>query len=114
MSFNPITPLPVRLTPSRSVNVKYDAVDDFNIYSQEFLKNTIWAGGCRSWYKNGKVDGKVTAMYAGSILHYKANLERARGEDFDIKYCSKNKFRFLGNGLTEMETDGSDLSFYVR
>jgi cation diffusion facilitator CzcD-associated flavoprotein CzcO len=55
----------------KSVSVKDKVVAEYNVYSQEFLKRTVWSGGCRSWYKNGKVDGKVTAMYAGSILHYK-------------------------------------------
>lgn len=55
----------------KSVCVKEEVVEEYNTYSQEFLKRTVWSGGCRSWYKNGKVDGKVTAMYAGSILHYK-------------------------------------------
>lgn len=55
----------------KSVSVGSQVTQEYNTYSQEFLKRTVWSGGCRSWYKNGKVDGKVTAMYAGSILHYK-------------------------------------------
>lgn len=60
----------------QAVCVRDDAVREYNIYSQEFLKRTVWSGGCRSWYKNGKVDGKVTAMYAGSILHYKGTHDK--------------------------------------
>jgi len=56
---------------SSAATVKDRAVRDYNEYSQEFLKRTVWTSGCRSWYKNGSVEGKVTAMYAGSILHYK-------------------------------------------
>jgi hypothetical protein len=55
----------------RSVCVKQDALDDYNVYTQEALKRTVWTGGCRSWFKAGKKDGPVTAMYAGSIIHYK-------------------------------------------
>ncbi|TVY54851.1 putative sterigmatocystin biosynthesis monooxygenase stcW [Lachnellula cervina] len=96
-----------------SVVVKSDAVAEFNVYAQEFLKTTVWASGCRSWYKNGTADGKVTAMYAGSILHYKECLEKDRGEDFDIRYRSPNRFRFLGNGFTQREANGENLSFYM-
>lgn len=96
-----------------SVAVKDEVVDDFNVYAQEFLKGTVWASGCRSWYKNGKVDGKVTAMYSGSVLHYKEILETDRGEDFDIRYNSKNRFSFMGNGFTRREEKGGDLSFYL-
>ena len=53
-----------------SVTVKDRAVRDYNEYSQEFLQRTVWTSGCRSWYKNGKVNGRVTALYPGSILHY--------------------------------------------
>ncbi|CAG7921120.1 unnamed protein product [Penicillium olsonii] len=58
----------------KSVCVKRGALEDFNVYAQEFLKRTVWTGGCRSWFKNGQIDGPVTAMYPGSIIHYKGAL----------------------------------------
>jgi hypothetical protein len=58
-----------------SVVVKDDVLEEFNLYSQEFLKGTVWASGCRSWYKNNKIDGPVTAMYAGSVIHYKGMVQ---------------------------------------
>lgn len=96
----------------RSVQVRPDATDDYNVYSQEFMKRTTWTSGCRSWYKNGKTDGKVTGMYAGSIFHYKEILDSFRTEDFDIEYRSPNRFRFMGNGLTMWEKNGGDLAFH--
>ncbi len=87
---------------------------EFNEWSQEFLKKTVWTSGCRSWYKNGKVDGPVTALYAGSVIHYREFLEEFRTEDFDFEYLSANRFKFLGNGLARREMDGEDLAFYVR
>jgi hypothetical protein len=89
------------------------ATADYNTYTQEYLKRTVWTSGCRSWYKNGKTDGKVTAMYAGSILHYKEILESNRWEDYHFEYNSINRFRFMGNGKTIREEKGEDLSFYV-
>lgn len=41
-------------------------------------------------------------------------LQDIRGEDFDIEYRSRNEFRFLGNGLTQRETAGGDLSYYMK
>ena len=39
---------------------------------------------------------------------------RLRPEDFEIRYRSANRFRFLGNGFTEYElTEGNDLSYYI-
>jgi hypothetical protein len=60
------------------------------------------------------VDGKVTAMYAGSIIHYKEILESFRTEDFNFEYNSRNRFRFMGNGLTVLEEKGEHLGFYVK
>lgn len=59
-----------------------------------------WSSGCRSWYKRGTSNGKVTAMYAGSLNHYRQMLATFRTEDFLIDYRSPNRFRFMGNGLT--------------
>lgn len=77
------------------------------------MKRTVWSSGCRSWYKNGQIDGKVTAMYAGSMCHYKELLESFRSEDFIMNYRSPNRFRFLGNGLTIAETKGENLAGYM-
>lgn len=55
----------------RSFVVRPEAVRDLDEYTQKFMKRMVWSSGCRSWYKNGKIDGKVTAMYGGSALHFK-------------------------------------------
>ena len=98
----------------RSVDVKEKVVDDWNVWNQEFLKRTVWASGCRSWYKNGKIEGRISALYGGSVLHFKAFTERERGEDFNITYISNNMFKFLGNGFTQLEMEGGDLAFYLN
>ncbi|KAF5584814.1 monooxygenase [Fusarium pseudocircinatum] len=46
----------------KSVCVKQQALDDYNVYLQELLKRMVWTGSCRSWYKNRKRDGNVTAV----------------------------------------------------
>jgi hypothetical protein len=100
----------------RTVSVRAEAVDDFNVYSQEFLKRTVWAGGCRTLYKNGRNMGRMTGVYAGSVSHFKEGLEKAlhSGEHFEITWRSKNRFRCLGNGTVEGDKDGAgDLAFYM-
>ncbi|PVH69706.1 FAD/NAD(P)-binding domain-containing protein [Cadophora sp. DSE1049] len=98
----------------RSVSVKASIVDDLDVWSQASLQRTVWAGECRSWFKGGKVSGKITSLHAGSGLHYRAALDEIRGEDFEIAYWSPNRFRYLGNGLTKAEVDGDEeLAFYL-
>lgn len=98
----------------KSVTVKGDVLREFNDYSQAFLQKTVWSSGCRSWYKNHKVDGRVSAMYAGSVLHYRELLEAFRTEDFDINYLDQqNRFGFMGSGITDLEASGGQLGFYL-
>ncbi|KAJ5742512.1 uncharacterized protein N7511_011531 [Penicillium nucicola] len=98
----------------KSISVKAKVVNDLSVWSQELLRRTVWAGECRSWYKNNSTKGKITALHAGSVIHYREMLHDIRGEDFDIDYRSRNEFRFLGNGLTQRETTGGDLSYYLK
>jgi hypothetical protein len=98
----------------RSLTVKSSSVNDFNIYSQEFLKRTTWADSCASWYKNGKSSGTVTGVYAGSILHFKDSLERIGAEHFDVEWRTGNSFSCLGNGQSGRDKDGmGDLAWYM-
>ncbi|KAF2216564.1 hypothetical protein CERZMDRAFT_109427 [Cercospora zeae-maydis SCOH1-5] len=99
----------------KSITIKPDVLREFNDYSQEFLKKTVWSSECRSWYKNHKSEGRVSAMYAGSILHYRQMLQAFRTEDFEIEYLNKrNRFEFMGSGVTELETQGGNLAFYLE
>jgi hypothetical protein len=69
----------------------------------------------RSWYKNNRIDGRVTATFAGSAMLFHDLIEHIRPEDFDIRYRSKNRFRFMGNGFTQYELDDdTDLAWYVE
>lgn len=65
-------------------------------------------------YKNGKTDGKVWGPWPGSSLSYLELMETPRWEDWDMTYCNKNRFHFLGNGRTERELTGGDLAYYVQ
>ncbi|KAJ9419776.1 hypothetical protein FOXG_06971 [Fusarium oxysporum f. sp. lycopersici 4287] len=98
----------------KSIQVRKDALEDFNSYVQEAMKKTVFIGDCRSWFKNGKVDGRVTAMYPGSVIHYGEMLEEFRTEDFEYEYTAKNRFQFMGNGLTFRETTDGDLAWYMQ
>ncbi|KAJ9621616.1 hypothetical protein H2203_007105 [Taxawa tesnikishii (nom. ined.)] len=103
----------------KSASVSYSTVHDYNVYSQEILKRLVWSLHCRTWYKASRTDpSKVTSLYAGSVLHFREMLEEIRGEEFEIEYRSKNRFSFMGNGMTTYEVkDGIgkvDLAYYMR
>ena len=67
---------------------------------------------CR--YKNGKVDGKVWGPWCGSAVHFLEMMDEPRWEDWEIKYNTGNRFSYMGNGKTEREMNGGDLSWYLR
>ncbi|KAL4780314.1 hypothetical protein BJX76DRAFT_360979 [Aspergillus varians] len=102
----------------KSVVVKDSVVRDFNRYAAENLKRCVWSKGCTAWYSKKNEPGKsntVTAMYAGSALHYKASIKTIRGEHFDIRHNTSNPFRYLANGELEMErAEGGDLAYYLQ
>ncbi|KIV86201.1 hypothetical protein PV11_01829 [Exophiala sideris] len=109
-----------------SVAPRQDATDEFVRYGDEIHKTLTWTGGCKSWYKNHRVDGRVTATWPGSALLFREIISREiRGEDFEIRYNSKNRWRgIMGNGITrleemaeEAERNGGetvDLAFYLN
>ncbi|KJA23566.1 hypothetical protein HYPSUDRAFT_66248 [Hypholoma sublateritium FD-334 SS-4] len=94
---------------------KKKAVEDFIAFKDEFMKATVWTHNCKSWYKNGDhITGKVTALWPGSTLHYLEAIAEPRYEDWDFKIIS-NRFAFLGNGRSQVESDSAaDWAYYVR
>ncbi|KAK5202989.1 hypothetical protein LTR96_011122 [Exophiala xenobiotica] len=94
---------------------KASSVKSFGDYQDKIHQNLVWTGSCRSWYKRGTKDGRVTALFAGSAVLFNHMMKEVRSEHYDIVYNSDNPFRFLGNGFTEWEMkDDADLSWYVE
>jgi cation diffusion facilitator CzcD-associated flavoprotein CzcO len=99
----------------RYVSPTEEATEEFNAYGDEIMERLVWSGGCRSWYKNNRVDGRVTAIWQGSALGYKEVIDELRPEDFKVVYRTKNRFRWMGNGRTKIEGEnGADLAFYLK
>lgn len=89
-----------------------EAVADFAEHRRKFLPRTAWTSPCRSWFKQGTVDGEPM-MWPGSRIHFFRTVERPRWEDYDLKYTTSNRFGYLGNGFAACENDGTDLTWYL-
>ncbi|CVL03471.1 related to steroid monooxygenase [Fusarium proliferatum] len=96
-----------------TLDVKPEVVDEYNEHVHEWLKRTVWAAGCRSWYNQGRPNGKITAQYPGSLVHWRLMLENPRYEHYNIQYRSRNRFEFMGNGFTLPEVNGGDVAWYL-
>ncbi|KAK7902698.1 hypothetical protein LTR67_002344 [Exophiala xenobiotica] len=95
----------------KSLVPKSEAVRDFNTHVPVFLERTAWATGCRSWFKNGTVDGPIVALHPGSRIHWFHMLDEPRYEDYEYKYFTDNRFQYLGNGFSTKEEE-EDVAYY--
>jgi len=89
----------------KAVEPKKEAIKAFYNHTHEMMKRLVWSSACRSWFKNGKTHGPVTAIYPGSRLHFFEVMKNVRWEDYNISYMSDNRFAFMGNGFTQTEVD---------
>ncbi|KAK5129043.1 hypothetical protein LTR85_000376 [Meristemomyces frigidus] len=93
---------------------KASAVADFVEHADKFLERTVWAGNCKSWFKNGTVDGPVTALHPGSRIHWFHMLTNPRYEDWEWTSEKRNRFAYLGNGFSTWEMPERDVTWYLN
>ncbi|KAI6915165.1 steroid monooxygenase [Hortaea werneckii] len=96
----------------KSLTPRLDISRQFRQHADLFLRRTAWTSPCRSWFKQGKVDGQA-AIYPGSRLHFLHLLSQVRYEDYEMDYWDENRFAFLGNGFDLREFDGRDITDYL-
>ncbi|EXJ79459.1 hypothetical protein A1O3_08961 [Capronia epimyces CBS 606.96] len=87
----------------RSMAPQADAVKGFVDYCDSYFQTTVFSLDCRSWYKGGTSDGRVSALWPGSSLHAMKTLQHPRWEDFVYDYVNDNPYGWIGNGWTEDE-----------
>ncbi|KAH8901422.1 cyclohexanone monooxygenase [Thozetella sp. PMI_491] len=90
-----------------------EAAAEFSEHITEFMKRTAWATPCRSWFKNGTIDGPIIALHPGSRIHWFHTMDNIRYEDYEINYLTKNRFQYLGNGFSVKEEPGADTTWYL-
>ncbi|HVW65215.1 MAG TPA: NAD(P)/FAD-dependent oxidoreductase, partial [Nitrosospira sp.] len=66
-----------------SMEVKQDAMARYNVQLQKKLAASVWAAGCRSWYK--AESGKIVGIYPGFSFQYARELKTPRFEDYIIR-----------------------------
>ncbi|CAI7650847.1 unnamed protein product [Penicillium glandicola] len=87
----------------RAMSVRREAVKCFTQYCDQYFAGTVFSSKCRSWYKGGTKNGRVTALWPGSSLHSMKALANPRWEDFEYCYVNDNASGWLGDGWTENE-----------
>jgi len=69
---------------AKSLELKTDAEDRYNAQLQHRLKNTVWSGSCKSYYKLERKDGseKVIATWPGTLFELSWRLRKPQYEHF--------------------------------
>ncbi|KAI1613524.1 cyclohexanone monooxygenase [Exophiala viscosa] len=89
----------------RSMAPRQEAVETFVKFCDEYFQTTVFSQDCRSWYKGGTSDGRVSALWPGSSLHSTEALANPRWEDFVYEYVDDNAGAWIGNGWTVNERE---------
>ncbi|EMD35979.1 hypothetical protein CERSUDRAFT_115926 [Gelatoporia subvermispora B] len=102
----------------KSIEVKEEAVRDFDEYLEHYFPRTVFSEKCRSWYKMGQEEGRITGLYPGSTLHALRTLEHPRWEDYMYEPLDSgvhNRFFWLGDGQTYVEkVNEGDRAWYLN
>lgn len=65
------------------LDVKPSAMTRYNEELQQVLRASVWAAGCRSWYKTEA--GKIIGIYPGFSFQYIRELQKPRFEDYIVR-----------------------------
>ncbi|OJJ85151.1 flavin-containing monooxygenase [Aspergillus glaucus CBS 516.65] len=87
----------------RAMGPRKGSVARFTKHCDQYFSRTVFSEKCRSWYKGGMEDGRVTALWPGSSLHSMKALVHPRWEDYEYEYVNDNPNGWIGDGWTENE-----------
>lgn len=66
----------------RLMSVSERATRTYNDAIQAALQHTVWASGCKSWYR--RADGRIVTLYPWSALRFRRQLARRVEDDFAL------------------------------
>jgi hypothetical protein len=66
----------------RYLVIKPEAMERYNEELRNTLHTSVWAAGCRSWYKTES--GKIIGIYPGFSFQYMRELKSPRFDDYFI------------------------------
>ncbi|KAI0346537.1 flavin-binding monooxygenase [Trametopsis cervina] len=99
------------------LEVKAEAVADFDKVMDEYFKRSVFSESVPTWYKVGKADGRVVAIWPGSSPHCMRALRHPRWEDFNYGRIdqTENCLYWLGDGMSYAEkTLTGDRAWYIN
>jgi len=97
----------------RAMHISPRRVHDWNEYSHAYFQRTVFLDNCQTWYRK---NDRVIGLWPGGTLHAIETLRSPRWEDFEYIYddTTGNRLRWAGNGWTELQLNGGDISYYIE
>ncbi|OAP58404.1 hypothetical protein AYL99_07494 [Fonsecaea erecta] len=102
----------LQLENIKSYTPKMQVALDYQEHTDLYHNRTVWSGNCRSWFKGGKLGGKIM-LHPGTRTQYMELIATPRYEDYEIQYRNRNVWYWLGNGFSTRDLDGRDLTWYL-
>ncbi|KAH6986625.1 cyclohexanone monooxygenase [Ilyonectria destructans] len=101
----------------KSMVPKPKLVKAFGQYADRYFKPTVFAAQCNAWWRHKESDtGRLLAIWPGSQLHGSYVFENPRWEDYIYELrpeLNDNPLDWFGNGLTQGQIDGDDMTSYL-
>lgn len=70
----------MRNRSANTIEVRREALDQYDAQVQSELASSVWAGDCTNWYKSA--DGTIPNNWWGSAMAYRRRLRRPRFDNF--------------------------------
>ncbi|RMZ85467.1 hypothetical protein DV737_g815, partial [Chaetothyriales sp. CBS 132003] len=97
----------------RAIHPSQEATDDFNEIIEAYFEDKVIGDECSSWWKSGFGKSRPLLQWPGTG-HHRFDISRdPRWEDFIFERSAegrRNRFEYFGNGFTEREKGGDEVS----
>ncbi|KAL5331432.1 hypothetical protein ACEPPN_000962 [Leptodophora sp. 'Broadleaf-Isolate-01'] len=98
-----------------SMEIKPRAIRDWIRHINGYFKRTVFMGDCKSWYRR---NDRIIGIWPGSTCHAIETMRSPRWEDYFYTFADEsddyNILGWLGNGVTDIEKSGGDISWYIE
>lgn len=99
-----------------AMHISARAMRDWTRIVETYFRKTVFLDNCKTWYRK---DDRIIGLWPGSTLHAIETLRSPRWEDYEYEYVDTkdenfNRLGWLGNGCSELQLNGGDLSYYIE
>ncbi|KIW17912.1 hypothetical protein PV08_05107 [Exophiala spinifera] len=99
----------------RSMQISSRAIHSWVKFTKSYFEKTVFLDDCHTWYRK---NNRVVGLWPGSTVHAVEALRSPRWEDFEYDYgengVNDRLLRWLGNGWSDLQLTGGDISFYIE